>query len=252
MTLKKEEKTEEVELPDGSEIGVQNKTRKVPVISSFTMMTKDNVEYRFNSSGQLIYMAEANGNFLLFEHDANKGLLSRDTTSKNLKMEFVYYSEKDYVGEDKTADVLTIKEVILPDGSKVSYEYAHTIQNNSETHDDGEFVNYLLTKVTKTGTDHTSKLNWTLEYNNQKQLIKISDAMEHIYQISYAGDKVEKMTYPNGGAISLVYDEVNHITSTYKEVEEKGKNGDKVSVKILLETNTFESNLHNDLSGNRK
>lgn len=57
LTLKKEEKTEEVELPDPSDSsqtsGNQenttddegNKTIKVKVISSFTMKTKDNVEY---------------------------------------------------------------------------------------------------------------------------------------------------------------------------------------------------------------
>ena len=59
VNLKKESKTEEVELPD-KEIGVKDKKKKVKVISEFSMNTKDNVEYRFNSSGQLIYMAEAN------------------------------------------------------------------------------------------------------------------------------------------------------------------------------------------------
>lgn len=245
MTLKKEDKTDTVELPDGSEIGVANKTRKVEVISSFTMTTKDNVEYRFNSGGQLIYMAEPNGNFLLFEHDADKGMLSKVTTSKNLKMEFVYYTEDDYVADHVPADVLTVKEVLLPDGSKISYEYAFTVPKDKDAKEteDAEVLNYLLTKVTKTGTDQKSKLSWTLQYNAQKQLVGISDAMEHMYTIDYDGDKVKKVTYPNGEGISLDYDEKNNRTETYKEISE----GEKAE-RILLETNTFDTTSGNSIN----
>lgn len=88
------------------------------------MKTKDNVEYRFNSSGQLIYMSEANGNFLLFEYETNKGLLAKVITSKNLTMEFDYYTEADFIKGKARPDVLTVKEVRLPDTSKVNYEYS--------------------------------------------------------------------------------------------------------------------------------
>lgn len=221
--LKKEDKTEEVELPD-KEVGVKDKTKKVKIISSFTLTTKDNVEYRFNSSGQLIYMAEANGNFLLFEYDSNKGLLSKVTTSKNLAMEFVYYTEADYVKGKAAPDVLTVKEVLLPDGSKMSYDYE----------------NARLTNITQTGTDKTSTRNWNLVYNEDNCLQMISDACGNLYQVEYADEKAKKVTYPNGEAISLTYEAEK--TTTYKEVTEAGE-----TVQILLETNTFEPSSGNSI-----
>ncbi|MEO2239652.1 DNRLRE domain-containing protein [Dorea sp. YH-dor226] len=246
LTLKKEEKTEEVELPDPSDSsqtsGNQenttddegNKTIKVKVISSFTMKTKDNVEYRFNSSGQLIYMAESNGNFLLFDHDQNKGLLSKITTNQNLTMEFVYYTEEDYVAEEVVPDVLTVKEILLPDGSKVSYEYLCQSEE--------EMITDRLTKVIRTGTDKTSKLSWTLGYNDARQLTEISDACGNIYQIGYQGQKAQRVTYPNGEAIFLEYDEEKNETITYKEVKENSN-----TVQIPLEKNIFESSSGNSI-----
>ena len=67
INLKKEDKTEELKLPEEDTIGVGQKEKTVTIHSSYTITTKDNVEYRFNSGGQMIYMAEANGNFLLFK-----------------------------------------------------------------------------------------------------------------------------------------------------------------------------------------
>lgn len=216
--LKKEEKTEEVELPE-KEIGVKDKTKKVKVISSFTMTTKDNVQYRFNSGGQLIYMSEANGNFLLFEYEPNKGLLSKITTSKNLTMEFTYYTENDFQVGKALPDLLTVKEIRLPDGSKVSYEYTDA----------------RLSSVIKTGKDKTSTLQWNLTYNENKQLTGISDAIGNIYQVGYDGKKANRITYPNGDAIVLEYDDDTQKTIAHKEVTEKGE-----TERIFLETNTFD------------
>lgn len=225
INLKKESKTEEVELPD-KEIGVKDKKKKVKVVSEFTMDTKDNVQYRFNSGGQLIYMSEANGNFLLFEYEPDKGLLSKITTSKNLAMEFVYYSEKDYEEGKARPDVFTVKELRLPDGSKVSYQYTDS----------------RLSGVTKTGTDKSSTLHWTMEYNDSQKLVNLSDACGNQYQIDYDGEKANKVTYPNGEAISLKYDVASNRTTTYKEVTENGK-----TTKILLEVNIFEPSSGNSI-----
>lgn len=217
VNLKKESKTEEVELPD-KEVGVKDKKKKVKIISEFSMNTKDNIEYRFNSSGQLIYMAEANGNFLIFDYDTDKGLLSKITTSKNLSMEFVYYSEKDSDNGKNKPDIFTVKEIKLPDGSKMSYQYKDA----------------RLSEVTKTGTDMSLSIHWYMEYNDSQKLSQLTDACGNPYQISYNDGKASKITYPNGEAISLEYDIENNQTTTYKEVTENGK-----TAKILLETNTF-------------
>lgn len=225
VNLKKESKTEEVELPD-KEIGVKDKKKKVKVISEFSMNTKDNVEYRFNSSGQLIYMAEANGNFLLFDYDTDKGLLSKLTTSKNLSMEFTYYSEKDYEEGRARPDIFTVKEVKLPDGSKVSYEYKDS----------------RLTDVTKTGTDKSSTIHWSMKYNADGKLSELTDACDNAYQIRYDGEKADKITYPNKEAISLSYNVENNETTTYKEVTEDGE-----MTKVLLEVNTFDPSSGNSI-----
>ncbi len=223
--LKKESKTEEVELPDKT-VGVKDKKKKVKVVSEFTMKTKDNVEYRFNSSGQLIYMSEANGNFLLFEYETNKGLLAKVITSKNLTMEFDYYTEADFIKGKARPDVLTVKEVRLPDTSKVNYEYS-----------DGR-----LSKVVKTRTDQTSTREWTLGYNADRQLTDISDACGNIYAIEYDGKKADKIIYPNQEAIALEYDTEHNKTTAYKEVNENDK-----TERILLETNTFEPSSGNSI-----
>lgn len=223
--LRKETKTEEVELPDKT-VGVKDKKKKVKIVSEFTMKTKDNIEYRFNSSGQLIYMAEANGNFLLFEYEKNKGLLAKVITSKNLTMEFDYYTEADFIKGKARPDILTVKEVRLPDGSKVNYEYS-----------DGRLV-----KIVKTGTDKTSTREWTLEYNDAKQLTGLSDACANIYTIGYDGKKANKITYPNRESIVLEYDTKNNKTTAYKEVNENG-----ATERILLETNTFEPSSGNSI-----
>ena len=225
VNLKKESKTEEVELPD-KEIGVKDKKKKVKVISEFSMNTKDNVEYRFNSSGQLIYMAEANGNFLLFDYDTDKGLLSKLTTSKNLSMEFTYYSEKDYEEGRARPDIFTVKEVKLPDGSKVSYEYKDS----------------RLTGVTKTGTDKSSTIHWSMKYNADGKLSELTDACDNAYQIRYDGEKADKITYPNKEAISLSYNVEDNETTTYKEVTEDGE-----MTKVLLEVNTFDPSSGNSI-----
>ena len=49
----------------------------------FMLHTKDGLKYYFNSGGQLILMEENNGNFVIFEHDAKKGVLSAMRTNND-------------------------------------------------------------------------------------------------------------------------------------------------------------------------
>ena len=83
----------------------------------FVLHTKDGIKYYFNSGGQLILMEENNGSFVIFEHDAKKGVLSAMRTNNDITAQFIYCD-----GTDGT-DPLTVKEVRLPDGSRVEYEY---------------------------------------------------------------------------------------------------------------------------------
>lgn len=59
----------------------------------------------------------------MFDYDINRGLLSKVTTSKNISIEFTYYDDSDKKSDNDSIDVLTIKEVNLPDGSKIGYTY---------------------------------------------------------------------------------------------------------------------------------
>ncbi|MEE1039006.1 MAG: DNRLRE domain-containing protein, partial [Eubacterium sp.] len=74
VNLKKEEISEDVKIP-ARIVGVAgsgDEKKTITVNSSYTMSTKDNIEYRFNSGGQLVYMEEANGNFMIFEYEPEK------------------------------------------------------------------------------------------------------------------------------------------------------------------------------------
>ena len=164
-------------------------------------------------------------NFLLFEYESNKGLLSKITTSKNISMEFVYYTEADYVTGETKPDLLWVKEIRMPDGSKLSYEYADK----------------RLSKVTKIGTDGSSEISWEMQYTDGV-MTQVSDACGNPYEITYENKKVEQVTYPNGEAIRLKYSENGCTTETYKVVTENG-----AETEILLETNEFESASGNSL-----
>lgn len=109
----------------------ENESREIKY--KFLLSTKDGVCYYFNSGGQLILMEDNNGRFVVFEHDINKGLLSRMVTNNNIAIEFTYNDGKD------GSSPLTIKEISMPDGSRVQYEYTNPILSSEQ----------LLTKVTE-------------------------------------------------------------------------------------------------------
>ncbi len=193
ITLKKEELSEDVKIP-ARIIGVADsgdEKATITINSSYTIDTKDNIQYRFNSGGQLIYMEEANGNFMIFEYEPDKGLIQRAVTSKNLAMEFVYNTE------DNT-DKLTVKEVKLPNGTSLLYEY----KGNPAK----ELVR--LVKVTeKTGSGETVSYEYDYDDSGIPNVKNISDALGNKYSIEYNNkDQVEAVTYPDGDKITLEYD----------------------------------------------
>ena len=156
INIYKEEQTKEVTIPDRNSETENGKITKV-INSSYTMKTKDGEEYLFNSGGQLVYIGETNGNFLLFDYDIEKGLISKITTSKNISMEFVYYNESDKQNNQQEIDVLTIKEVKLPDGSKINYNY----------------TNSRLSSVVKHGSNNEEDITYTYLYDVDKNLTDV-------------------------------------------------------------------------------
>lgn len=219
INLKKEDKTEELKLPEEDTIGVGQKEKTVTIHSSYTITTKDNVEYRFNSGGQMIYMAEANGNFLLFEYEPDKGLLAKVTTSKNISMELAYNT-----GARSETDPLTVKSISLPDGSSVEYLY------------DVIASEWRLTEVIRHDSSQKKEIHYKLGYSDAGELTSIYDALGAEYQIVYGEDsdedKVKEFIYPDGSKFCLTYYPSKNYTITEKVAD---------GAVVMSETDYFDS-----------
>ena len=196
-----EEKTKTVHVSGGGE------DNAVTVKYKFVLTTKDGLSYLFNSGGQLVLMEEGNGKFVLFEHDVRKGLLSRMVTNNNLEITFTYND-----GTDGT-DPLTVKEITMPDGSTVQYEYTKPLLASDR----------LLTKVTEVAGDET--IEYEYEYDKPlfsqepKNLTRIREPeRRNTYTIKYDYDKdqVTEAVYPDDEKFTFDYAEDNTKTVTKK------------------------------------
>ena len=193
ITLVKEEKNETVKLPKGKSGIIENgdQVETVSIVSSYTMTTKDNLEYRFNSGGQLVYMKEANGNFILFRYDAEKGTLKEVVTNNNLSMEFTYCN-------DENSDRLLVSELKLPNDSSIKYEY----EGNPARE------NMRLIKVTHVATNG-EMISYEYDYDNSSipNINHIYDALGNDYEIKYNDeDQATDVIYPDGESVRLQYD----------------------------------------------
>lgn len=192
LTLTEESKTEKVQVPE-RKVGTaeEDTMRTVEVASQYTMRTKDNLEYRFNGGGQLVYLTEPNGSFLLFEYEGERGLLKKATTNRGLAMEFVYENGDP---KDKSTDMLLIKQIKLPDGSKREYQYEKKGEHS------------LLTKVIATGKDGKS-ISYIYEYDSAENpnVDIIKDAEGNSYELEYTNEKVTKAIYPDQEGLSFTY-----------------------------------------------
>ena len=192
LTLTEESKTEKVQVPE-RKVGTaeEDTMRTVEVASQYTMRTKDNLEYRFNGGGQLVYLTEPNGSFLLFEYEGERGLLKKATTNRGLAMEFVYENGDP---KDKSTDMLLIKQIRLPDGSKREYQYKKQGEHS------------LLTEVITTGKDGKS-IPYTYEYDGAENpnVDTIKDAKGNTYTLEYTDEKVTEAVYPDQEGLSFNY-----------------------------------------------
>ncbi|MCQ4635525.1 DNRLRE domain-containing protein [Anaerovorax odorimutans] len=196
ITMKKEVKTEDVQIQE-KKAGAsgENQMKTVQVASQYTVRTKDNQEYRFNGGGQLVYLTEPNGNFLLFEYQDKIGLLAKIITNRNLTMDFTYNST------DPDADTLLVKKVTLPDGGTREYTYQ---QSGTDS---------LLTQVKAVGSDG-KEINYEYGYDNADtpNVNVIKDAKGNPYELKYQDEKVTEAVYPNSDKLTL----------TYENTEDKG------------------------------
>lgn len=173
----------------------------------FMLHTKDGLKYYFNSGGQLILMEENNGNFVIFEHDAKKGVLSAMRTNNDITLQFIYNDGKN------GTDPLTVKEVRMPDGSRIEYEYTKPLLSSER----------LLTKVTEVSGEDS--IEYVYEYDKPllssqpRNLTCIKEAQnKNKYDISYDfdTDQVKEVKYPDGEKFTFEYAEDNTSTITKK------------------------------------
>lgn len=203
VNLVKENLTQEVALPD---LTAENPNQTISVIikSAYTMTTRENVSYRFDESGKLVYMEESNGNILLFGYDEKRGLLNKITTGKGISVTFAY---NDSTGGN---DALTIRQMTLPDGEKVLYDYDAS----------------KLTTVTRLAAGEASGgITYHYAYNTSRKMTSLTDAKANTYSISYTDGitgEAKKFTYPAAGgnaeSIQITRDTANQMTTTEKLV----------------------------------
>ena len=184
----------------------------------FLLHTKDGLRYYFDFSGQLVLMEENNGNFIIFEHDPNKGVLSKMRTNNNVTVDFIYNDGKN------GTDPLTVKEILLPDGSKVQYEYSKPLFSTDR----------LLTKVTEISGNES--IEYEYEYDKPllsrqpRNLAVIKEANnKNQYKIEYdfENDRVTQAEYPNGEKFTFAYADDNTSTITKKYSGEEFVMGEK-------------------------
>ncbi len=210
LEAEKEDKTKSVKVSgDGS-------SEDIVINYRFIMATKDGMEYYFNSGGQLVYMEEANGNFLIFEHASTKGLLTRMLTNNNLDIEFIYQKENE-------GDPLLVKQIVMPDGSTVSYEYSRPVIGTQD----------LLTKVTAAAGDETIEYQYSYSGmildSSEKNLTEIKDATgTRTYTLDYDNkDQVVEAKYPDNEKFIFEYSDDNTSTITKKYSDGEAVLGEK-------------------------
>ena len=212
--LLNEDKTEEVKISD----------KTISLTSTYTLKTKDKIEYRFNSSGQLVYKGEPNGNFLLFEYDDKTGVLAKVTTSKNLSMEFSYFKE------DDKDDFMLIKEVKLPDGSRRTYKYSEPLIGEGSYLDETSLIGV-------DGKTVTTKYNYG---NLDKKMSSFSDENGNLYSITYGTkDRVKSISLPENEILKFDYKEIQNEDGIGNITTEVSKNvkGKEIS-KTIAEFNS--------------
>ncbi len=264
LTLQEENKTEEIK------IAAKNGNPKVEekVGSVYTMLSKDNQEYRFNLGGQLVYMKEPNGSFVLLKYDAKTGRLILAVTNQNLRIRFQYADNaKEQIDElvqgaaggdtggtkprdpvtavqppsrQDTAHVLNMPQIaatpvksgtyanstvaeaaenlslvrgmILPDGSRISYEY--------------DKKNHLLCAARQSGED---KVSYRYTYDKDGKLSTVYDALGNPYQLTYESGRVKTAAYPEteGGqrTIQFTYRDIREEDSVYETLIQQGVDG---------------------------
>ncbi|MGL4484640.1 MAG: DNRLRE domain-containing protein, partial [Anaerovoracaceae bacterium] len=189
--------------------------KKVRIESCYSILTKDNIEYKFNRGGQLLLMKEANGNVILFDYDDNSGRLIKVSNTQGLAIGISYGTEDD-------EDHALIKKISLPDGGSVNYQYEH-----------GKLVKVTRKAKTEEEIVYTYKYDSKILNNNPNDnLAEISDAEGNIYKLEYDYSyndyknnkkaKTDRVILPKDKSLGIFAKE-SYKKYEYSSAEDKGK-----------------------------
>ena len=136
---------------------------------AYTIRDKKGVLYRFNKEGQLVAALDPDGTFLLYEYSAD-GRLKRVSSDALKTMELSYQKDSGL-----------LEEITLPDGTKLCYTYS----------------NGRLTEMSHCSKDGKALVSYAYGYDSG-HLNSVTDGKAQKYTITYNGEKVSAVTYPNG------------------------------------------------------
>lgn len=257
ITLKEEKKTEQIQIPARNGNAAVNTQAE----SAYTMLTKDNVEYRFNAGGQLVYEKEPNGSFVLLTYDSRHGRLIAITTNQNLVTRFSYADNasdaSDAVVRQAAAadaiqeaaaeeEVLSMEQIagsmaaVPGDKTRRSATVEEIVTNlalvRSITLPDGGVIRYhyddlnLLTMAERMdGADGNQKVTYRYAYDDNDNLSEIRDALGNAYRLEYTEDRVTTALYPavNGDqeSIRFTYSSIQEGDMVYQTSVRRGLNG---------------------------
>lgn len=254
ITLKEEPKKEIIKIPARN----GNPAVKAIVESMYTMLTKDNEEYRFNVGGQLVYEKEPNGSFVLPEYDSKHGRLLNLITNQNLVIKFTYLDNaaviadelvKKAVADEKQTDkkqVISMGKVAKKvtrslgsqDGSEVTVEKAaeNMALVRSVILPDDSIIKYQYNdKNLLTSVEHMEnilgkkKVVYRYSYDENDNLNKIYDALGNEYRLEYTEDRVTTAYYPKveeqEESLRFTYSSIQEGDIVYQTTVQRGLNG---------------------------
>lgn len=199
LTLKAENRSETIVVPAAN----GNPRVEEKIESAYTMLSKDNQEYRFNTGGQLVYTKEPNGSFILLEYDAKTGRLVTAITNRNLVTRFQY---ADHARKQTDTLVQRVLEGDTGESTWVPKGEGDGIQQPSDIDTAG-----------------------TLDM----EPIRTARVMRGVYKDSTVGDAannlslVRKMILPDQSTVSYEYDNHNHLLKVTRKAG--GGSEDQVS-----------------------
>ncbi|MGL4483391.1 MAG: DNRLRE domain-containing protein, partial [Anaerovoracaceae bacterium] len=233
--------TDELELFDKLDA---NTKKPVTVYSRYKILTKDNIEYKFNSGGQLLLIKEANGNVILLNYDDNTGRLIKVSNTLGLSINIYYKNENNLEHKDHAL----IERVELPDGGEIKYKYDGDERLYKVTRVEGKTQNgAVIPDEENEEAAQKEELSYTYEYDSKifegkptDNLSHISDGIGNVYRAEYDYEYNNDKNRKSAKTIKVKTPENSYIEYEYSSILSEGK---KEATSEATQINYFEKGL---------